>query len=123
MITARKALIGETEITVYSGNRSDAMPTGVTAGDRFINKDDHINYIYGADGWKEEVEESELPILYNFDNGKVLTAQSGTWVKKTPTVKPDELPTVPTVSGSYILKCTVSETGAVLSWEAETAEE
>lgn len=119
MITARKTLIGEAAITVYSGNRSDAMPIGVTAGDRFVNKDDHIIYIYGADGWKEEVEETELPALYNFDNGKVLTAQSGTWVKKTPTVKPDELPTMPTAEGNYILKCTVSETGTVLSWEVE----
>lgn len=119
MITARKALIGETAITVYSGNRSDAMPIEATAGDRFVNKDDHIIYIYGENGWKEEVEESELPALYNFDNGKVLTAQGGTRVKKAPTVKPDELPSLPTAAGNYILKCTVTETGAVLSWEAE----
>lgn len=119
MLTARKSMHGDTEVTVYSGNRSDAMPVSANAGDRFVNKDDHIIYIFGENGWTEQVEESELPELYNFDNGKVLTAQSGKWTKKAPTVKPDELPTFPTDTGNYILSCVVTDEGATLSWVLE----
>lgn len=67
MITSRKAVYNGQTITVYSGLRSDALPTYAQENDRFRNLDDDITYIFTENGWAELVEGGggSNPILEN----------------------------------------------------------
>lgn len=76
MITSRKAVYNGQTITVYSGLRSDALPTYAQENDRFRNLDDDITYIFTENGWAELVEGEggggSNPILENaIQNGGI----------------------------------------------------
>lgn len=57
------------------------MPATANVGDRYINRDDHINYIFESTGWVEHAEESELQSVTTADNDKVLKVVNGVWAK------------------------------------------
>ena len=92
------------------------VDAGVEAGDRDVAIPVGHTTLYMAN-LRDKLQ--HLPNLANAD-GDYIIHQSDSQMALVPLADVKELPDAPTTDGTYVLKCTVSEGTATLSWEAES---